>query len=72
MRFKQKTFSKLDLVSFFTKSEASRRFQPAIYIVFREEAGSEVQNIQILQENLNFDFKIRFFFLLPNQRVTKT
>ena len=36
-----------------TKLGGSKRFQPAIYLVFHKEYESEVQNIQILQESLN-------------------
>ena len=42
-----------------TRLGGSRRFQPAIYTVVHKESESEVQNIQILQENLkNNDFGI--------------
>ena len=44
--------SKLNLDSVQQHLGVSRRFQPTIYKVVREESESEVQNIQILQENL--------------------
>ena len=53
----QKTFFKTRVGDLLAKLEVSRRFQPAIYEVFHEEPESEVQSIQILMENLNFDFK---------------
>ena len=42
-----------------TKLTVFRRFQPAIYTVVHEESESEVQNVQILQENLKIS--ISFF-----------
>ena len=52
LMYNTKNFFKTELGDCFTKLEVSRRFQPAIYLVFHEESKSEVQNVQILQENL--------------------
>ena len=43
----------------------SKRFQPAIYTVLHEESESEVQNIQIFQENPNNSIsKFQYLILL--------
>ena len=45
------------------KLGGSRRFQPAIYTVSHEESESEVQSIQILQENLKILISVFFYVL---------
>ena len=53
-----------------TKLRVSRRFQPAIHIVFHEESESEVQNSKIRQENLNnLISNFHFFIFKPDQGV---
>ena len=52
-------FSKTKFGDFLTKLGVSKRFQLAIYLVFHEESESEVQTIQILQDNL--EMSISFF-----------
>ena len=52
MRLNKQTKQKIKFGDSLTKLSASRRFQPAIYTAFNEESESEVQNVQILQENL--------------------